>query len=71
MVAGLEENLLGIAALITAIGGVLATILAHRTSAKEAKDKAEEDCLERLRVSREESEKLAEELHDVKMRHWR
>lgn len=62
-----ESSLLGIAAIVTAIGGIVTTILAHRASAREAKGKAEQECLERLKATRQESEQLAEELHRVKM----
>lgn len=62
---------LGLAALITAIGGIVTIILGHRSSAKEAKVKAEEECLERLSATREESEQLAEELHRMKMEKFR
>jgi uncharacterized protein YlxW (UPF0749 family) len=63
----LQATLLGVAALVTALGGVLATILGARRSRREERDKAEQDCVQRLRETRAESERLAEELHRVKM----
>jgi hypothetical protein len=60
---GGDPTLLGIAACISALGGVLTTIWAHRKSKKEE----QEECHKRLRETREESEALAEELHSLKM----
>src|SRR5262245_61020400 len=45
----------GIAALVTAIGGILGVIWSHRASKKEATDKAEEECRERLKQARAEA----------------
>jgi hypothetical protein len=58
-----ESTLLGLAALLTALGGLGGTILAlrkHRT--EEA-----QDCFEHLAYARQESERLATELHQLKM----
>jgi hypothetical protein len=65
-----ESSLFGIAAVVTAVGGVVTTVLAHRKGTKEAKAKADEECYQRLRATREESEKLASELHSLKMRQF-
>jgi uncharacterized membrane protein (DUF106 family) len=62
-----DPTLLGVAAIVSALGGVVSTILAHRSAKKEAKRKADEECLERLRATRVEAEQLAEELHRMKM----
>jgi hypothetical protein len=58
-----EPTLLGIAAFITAIGGVASTILALRRSRGEDY----EHCLQQLKESRAEAERLAQELHDLRM----
>jgi hypothetical protein len=57
-------TLLGVAAIISAVGGAGTTILALR----KAKDDEHQQCLERLKVAREEGEKAAAELHEVRMR---
>jgi len=62
-----ESSLFGIAAIITAIGGVITTIVAHRKSSKEATAKAEQECHDRVLALQKESEGLAEELHTLKM----
>jgi Na+-transporting methylmalonyl-CoA/oxaloacetate decarboxylase gamma subunit len=62
-----EATLLGIAAVITAISGVISTIVGSRRSAKEAKEKAEEECREKLKVARIEAEEAAAELHRLRM----
>jgi hypothetical protein len=62
-----ETTLLGIAAVITAISGVLSTIFGSRRSAKEAKEKAEEECREKLKAARIEAEEAAAELHRLRM----
>jgi len=62
-----EPTLLGVAAIITSCGGLMTTIIASRRSGKEAKAKADEQCYERLREVRSESEQLANELHRLRM----
>lgn len=57
-------TLLGIAALLSAVGGVASTIMALRKS----HDEEHEACLERLKEARTEAEKMAEEIHTLKMR---
>lgn len=56
-------SLLGVAALTSALGGIAATIMAIRKSHSEEY----ETCLESLKECRGESEKLAAELHKIKM----
>jgi hypothetical protein len=58
-----QATLLGIAAVLTAIGGLASTILALRKNRSEE----HETCLLHLKEAREESERLAEELHRLKM----
>jgi len=53
--------------LVTAIAGAITTIWGAKRSAREAKDKADEDCLTRLRDARAEAEQLASELYQKKM----
>ena len=58
-----QPTLLGIAAIVSALGGVVSTILALRKSRGEE----HEHCLEQLRAARAESERLAHELHELRM----
>jgi hypothetical protein len=62
-----ETWLLAAASFLTAVGGIVATVLAHRAASKEAKRKADDACFDRLRDSRAEAERLADELHRLKM----
>jgi hypothetical protein len=59
-----SPTLLGLAAAISALGGLFSTIMAMRKDRSEEHEK----CLERLREARTESESLAKELHERKMR---
>jgi len=59
-----NPTLLGIAALVSAIGGIASTIVAIR----KARSEEYEECLQRLKEARDESERLAEELHELKMK---
>jgi hypothetical protein len=61
--ANTEATLLGLAAIISAVGGIASVIAALR------KNRSEEhvECLEKLKASREESERLAQELHELRM----
>jgi len=59
----IQASLIGIAAFITAIGGVASTIMALRKSNSED----HQQCIENLKACREESEKLAAELHKLRM----
>lgn len=62
--AGLTAILLGVAAVISAVGGVVSTILAARRA------RADEQvlCEEKLRAVRVEAGALAEELYAMKTR---
>lgn len=60
----LAALLLGIAALVSAVGGFISTILALRKTRSED----EQLCLERLKKAREEAETAAAELHERRMR---
>jgi len=62
-----DPTLLGIAAIIAAVGGIVSTIFADRRARREERVKAEEECVQRLKETREEAERLAEELHRLKM----
>ena len=64
----MQATLLGIAALLSALGGILSTVWAIRKGRKEERESLTETYRERLAASREESEKLAKELHDLRMR---
>jgi len=65
-----QPTLLGFAAIITAICGVVTSIWGAIRSHKEGKEKADERLREQLRICREESEDLAGELHRIKMSHF-
>jgi homoserine kinase len=56
--------LLGVAAIISAVGGAGTTILALR----KAKSEEHEECLKHLKAAREEGEQAAAELHEMRMR---
>jgi Na+/glutamate symporter len=73
MILGFEwaANLLAFAAIISAVGGVLATWLAHKKSIAEAKDEEQEKCLERLKAARAEGEEAMAELHELRMKEAR
>jgi hypothetical protein len=62
------EAILAMAALLTAIAGVMTAWGALRRHGKNVKQTAEEECLVRLRAARAEAESVAQELHDLKMR---
>jgi len=55
--------LLALAAIISAVGGVGSTIMALRKSQGEE----QQNCLDRLKEARAEAERLAVELHALKM----
>jgi len=65
-----NPTLLGIAALITALGSVISSILGVRKARRDERAKAEQECIERLRDTRAESEKLAQELHELRMKEF-
>lgn len=64
----LQITLLGAAAIITAIWGVVSTIIAVRRGSRGAQQDELDKCLERLNAARAQAEKFAQELHDLKMR---
>jgi uncharacterized membrane protein len=64
-----DPTLIGLAALIAAIGGIISTIVGVRKARRDERAKAEEECLQRLKEARKESEDLAAELHQLRMRH--
>jgi len=56
-------TLLGIAAIVSAVGGIASTIMALRKT----RDEEHEECIKRLRETRQEAEAMAQELHDLKV----
>lgn len=58
-----SPTVLGLAAFITAVGGIASTIVALRKNRSEE----HEECLRKLKEAREESERLAQELHNLRM----
>lgn len=61
------EQWLAFAAVVTAGMGAFSTIISLRRTSKQAKDKANEECVQRLRDTRKESEDLAHALHELRM----
>jgi len=61
------DSLLGLAAVITALGGILTTIVSSRKSRQEAKRKADQECWQRLKEVRAEAEEAAMALHQLRM----
>ena len=64
-----QPTLLGVAAFIAAIGGILSTVIGARRARREERDKSDELCRKRLRETRAESEELADALHKLRMSH--
>ena len=56
-------TLLGVAAIISALGGLVSTIIALRKGRTEDHEK----CIKNLQETRAEAERLAAELHEIKM----
>jgi hypothetical protein len=67
ILAASDPTLLGVAAIITALSGIITAIWGAFKSHKEGKEQADEELREHLKQCREESEKLAQELHRMKM----
>jgi len=61
------DLILAVAALVTAVAGLLAGWASLRRTKTNAMKTAEEDCLERLHKAREEAEAVALALHDERM----
>jgi hypothetical protein len=55
--------LLAAAACVSAIGGCITSVLAVR----KARSEEQQECIERLKETRQEAERLAAELHALKM----
>jgi hypothetical protein len=64
-----QATLLGVAAVVSAIGGAASTIWAIRKGRREERDTVNEQCRERLAIARKEAEECAEELHKLRMQH--
>jgi hypothetical protein len=69
MILGLlnEPTLLGFAAIVTSVSGILSTWYGFHRSNKETEKAANEECRKLLKEAREEGEKVAAELHELKM----
>jgi hypothetical protein len=67
MLVAVETTLLGLAAILTAIGGIVTTIWGVIKSRREGKEQADEKLRDNLRKCRDEAERIAEELHRTKM----
>lgn len=66
-VAYWPDVILALAALVTAVAGLLAGWAALRRTKQNAIKTAEEECLERLHQARSEAEAVAQALHDERM----
>jgi len=66
-VAYWPDVILAVAALVTAIAGLLAGWAALRRTKSNAMKTAEENCLDRLKQAREEAEQTALALHNERM----
>jgi hypothetical protein len=60
-------TLLGVAAILASVSGLVTTVFGLRKSRNDERAKAEAECLERLKVVRKEAEDAAAELHELKM----
>jgi hypothetical protein len=63
-----QPTLLGCAAILTSISGILSTWYGFHKSAKDAEKVANEECHKKLMEARKEGEEVAEELHKLKMK---
>jgi hypothetical protein len=63
-----NATLLGIAAVITAISGIISTIFGSKKARRDERAANEELCLERLKAARKEAEEAAMELHQRRMK---
>ena len=63
-----DPTLLGVAALATAISGILSTWYGFHKTNKEARRQEQEECHKKLMEARKEGEDVAEELHALKMK---
>jgi hypothetical protein len=59
--------LLALAAALSALGGLIATLVGARRGKQQVLSQAEQDCHERLLKSHREAEALSDELHALKM----
>jgi hypothetical protein len=67
LIATSDATLLGWAAIITALSGITTAIWGAWRAHKEGKEQADQELRDHLRECRQESERLAEELHRIKM----
>jgi len=65
-----DPTLLGVAAILTALSGIISAIWGAIKSRREGREAADDELREHLRDCREEAEKLASELHSMKMRNF-
>jgi len=62
-----NPTLLGVAAIISALGGIISTIWSHRKATRDERDKQQELCREQLKEARAEADEFAEKYHKQKM----
>jgi len=62
------ELILALAGLVTAIGGITTSITGVIMNKRAAKDETDAELRDKLRATRAEAEKYAEELHEMKMK---
>jgi hypothetical protein len=62
------DVLLAMAAMLTAIGGIFATMASMRIKKMEQKKIDDDDCFAKLMAARKEAEVASDELHAIRMR---
>lgn len=62
--------LLGLAALLASLCGVILTIVSVRSGRTDATKKAQTECYEKLMVLQREAEKMSSELYDYRVTHY-
>lgn len=67
MFAVAETTLFGLAAAVSTVIGAVLAILSYRSGAKNAAEKAAQDCHDQLMAAQRESEQLSTELHKLRM----
>ena len=64
------DVLLGLAALLASLCGVILTIVSVRSGSKSATQKAEQECFEKLMGIQRETEKISSELYQLRMQQY-
>ena len=62
------DTLLGAAAVVASLSGLAMTVFSYVSGRKDATRKAENECHEKLMAEQRASEKLSDELHELRMK---